>query len=523
MGTGRKHQPASRTPIVYSACILLVFLLNLYYFGYAGSASPRLKQQAGDAPSVALAATTTASQCWFDGPIGQRVPTEDLEHLSLLHSACMEESDDIITWYYGSPVKGPYPTRLKRDDPRVLDELRRCPDIDIFLPNGLRGAGYCEDGGAYTKYGHSRLLPQWVLDDEYFDAQRNRKVTYHDLCPRTPIIFFNHYWPSQPWPKHKPMYLMPNIEMGQLKAPDYWSADVIICKSRDCHHRVTKWLEQEGNPRGTAVFYTRHTTADIAGHTSRKLGPGGVKPKDYSKNIRFTHTAGGSVSKGTDQVIECWLSRPDLPPLDLFMSPGLYNLGFGDKFGAQIAAASNMNFHHTGLDEVSFGKLMAEAGFFLCASTWEGYGHYINQARAAGGVIITTNGPPMNELIVPPVSGVYVETTARFHPHQILGGEFDGEHGLRDVTGLKADHTKEALCDAVDYVLSLPEADRKALARGAEQAYHDDTKFFAAAMRDLRAFARAHLHSSMTAAEVASSKTWRNIAADQFPCVSNDN
>ncbi|KDO33516.1 hypothetical protein SPRG_19153 [Saprolegnia parasitica CBS 223.65] len=481
---------------LYPVGILAIFFVNVYYFGVGSSDKARFKHLQVDDGGPFLPAVNEPSTCWFDAPKTQRVPTDDLEHLSLLHAACTSGTDDIITWHYGSnATKAPYPTRLNRDDPGVLDELRRCPDFDIYLPSGLRGSGYCEDGCAYTKYGRSRLLPQWALEDEFFDAQRNRK-----------------------WPKHKPIYLMPNIEMGQLKSPEYWSVDVVICKTRDCYRRVTAWYKQEGNPRGATVFYTRHTTADIAGHIARKLGPGGVKPKDYRNKVRFTHTAGGSVSKGTGQVIECWLSRPDLPPLDLSMSPGLYDLGYGEKYADKIAAARNINFKHNAIDEEAFGKLLAETSFFLCASTWEGYGHYINQARAAGGVIITTDGPPMNELIVAPESGVYVKTVVHHHPHQIMGGGFEGEHGLKGgFGGLQADYSSGDLCDAVDHVLSLTGGQRERMAKAAQQQFHDDTKFFAASMRNLQAFARAHLHSNMTAAEVAASD-WHATAVRDFPC-----
>lgn len=45
---------------------------------------------------------------------------------------------------------------------------------------------------------HSRLLPLWALEDHFFDPETNRSVMYYELCPLTPMLFFNHYWDSRP-------------------------------------------------------------------------------------------------------------------------------------------------------------------------------------------------------------------------------------------------------------------------------------------------------------------------------------
>jgi hypothetical protein len=142
----------------------------------------------------------------------------------------------------------------------------------------------------------SRLLPRWALEDRFFDPELNHSVGYHDLCPHTPMLFMNHYWDFQherpEWPVDKPIYVMPNIEMGQLKEAEYWRVDAVLCKTRGCFDRVTAWYAQEGNPRGAKVFYTRHTSSDVANYARETLGVDEVWPKEIH-NIRFVHTAGG--------------------------------------------------------------------------------------------------------------------------------------------------------------------------------------------------------------------------------------
>lgn len=79
------------------------------------------------------------------------VSSTDLAHLSLLHKACTSGKDVILPWRYGVYGEANEEELIYRHDPRAIDVLRRCPDIDIYLPGSIRGSGYCEDGGAYTK------------------------------------------------------------------------------------------------------------------------------------------------------------------------------------------------------------------------------------------------------------------------------------------------------------------------------------------------------------------------------------
>ncbi|KAH7472544.1 uncharacterized protein KRP23_9535 [Phytophthora ramorum] len=432
------------------------------------------------------------------------VPVQEREHLSWLHAACIAKKQAIIPWQHGAPEYAEQEKQqdamvLERGDPRVLEQLKKCPDVDIYLPDGIRGLGYCEDAIAFTKYMHSRLLPLWALEDTFFDPETKRNVMYYELCPLTPMLFFNHYWDSRPdrseWPRSKPIYIMPNIEMRELTAKEYWSVDVVLCRTLACDQRVKAWYAQEGNPRDAKVFYTKFTSSDTAAHAIEMLGEDNIRPKNFA-TVRFTHTAGSSPYKGTQQVLDCWLSHPNFPPLDLYIHENSYGDNYQGVYDEAILRAPNVNLIRRRLDAVGFGQILAETSFFLCPSTQEGYGHYIDQARASGGVIITTDAHPMNELIPSKDTGILVASQRESGPDMLLGGAYHGTHGLRSVDGLVAKFSAQDLCASVEYVLEhTSQAQREAMAKKARQQYHEDTKFFAQRMIQLRLFARQERNS----------------------------
>ncbi|CAH0484383.1 unnamed protein product [Peronospora farinosa] len=419
-------------------------------------------------------------------------------HLAMLHEGCMNHRDSVITSDFGRNgdeigTRG----RFQQDDENLREKLEKCPDVEVFLPSHIRGDGYCEDAMGYVKYLQGRALPQWVLEIKFLDKKTSKTLTYHDLCPKTPLIFMNHFWnemPNQPsWPETKPVYLMPNVEMYELKAEHYWRVDVVLCKTAICARRVRMWYQQEGNPRHTKVMYTRHTTSDAALYAKHQLGVNDeVSAKNFS-DVHFVHTAGKSVFKGTNAVLDCWLSRPDFPPLDIFVDQESYDKLMRKIDVEQIRAhpALKKITLHTGRVPGSiFGRMMIETAFLLCTSVLEGYGHYINQARANAALIVTTDAPPMNELLSRE-SAILVPHPSTDVEKQLLGGTFNGEHGLRGVKGMATYVKGDEICNAVEHILEMTPEERQAMGKRARKQYVLDTQFFAVRMQELRELARA--------------------------------
>lgn len=86
------------------------------------------------------------------------VPAADQLHFSLMQAACLAHTESVLPWTYARPgpdqedaAKNLAEHILYRDNPRLLDVLRQCPEVDVYLPATIRGHGYCEDAVAYAK------------------------------------------------------------------------------------------------------------------------------------------------------------------------------------------------------------------------------------------------------------------------------------------------------------------------------------------------------------------------------------
>ncbi|EQC26185.1 hypothetical protein SDRG_15989 [Saprolegnia diclina VS20] len=409
----------------------------------------------------------------------------DILHLNNLNEACMHAHDVVIPWTYNSSAVDLRHvwSRDKTPQDELIAHLAQCPGVDVFLPTGLRGHGYCEDGMAYVKFLKTRALPIWVFDLR-FDYQGRANITYFDLCPKTALLFMNHYMdgvPDRPdFPKDKVMVSMPNVEMYELKEKDYHRFDVVLCKTQDCYDRLSQLYKDFGNPRNTTLLYVQHTSSDpsTAAHVHALAHPElpPIKPKDFDK-ITFFHANGNSWQKNTPSVLKCWQRRPDLPIIDVYTLSAKTLEDFTEIFGPD-GAPPNVRFHHgKAIDASQFGRELIQASVILCPSKMEGYGHYINQARASGALVLTTNGPPMNEF-VDDESGVLIEAYRQApNSNQLLS-----VYG-----GMEWDVTPDGVCDAVDTVLKLTPAERQRRAANGRRRYVAQFVAFKHAMHRVRA------------------------------------
>ncbi len=208
--------------------------------------------------------------------------------------------------------------------------------------------------------------------------------------------------------------------------------DAILCKTRDAES-----------------IFGNYGYTEFIGFTSRDM-----LDKSTHRERKFLHVAGGSSAKGTAETIEVF--RRTGFPLTIIgdthvpheLPPNIKRMGRVDT--QTLKQAMNSHLSH------------------VCASSYEGFGHYLNEARSVAAVIITTNAAPMNEI-----------ATADF----AFGASYDSitvqnlaQHKHVNIDGLEA---------MLRLVNDLPDEVADELGKSARQAYLDGMVHYVERMREI--------------------------------------
>lgn len=200
------------------------------------------------------------------------------------------------------------------------------------------------------------------------------------------------------------------------------------------------------------VFRARHPSVHYVGFTSPDRRLPGAAP-DYG---RFLHLAGASRLKGTETLLEVWARHPEWPELTL--------VHHGKS--APRAVPPNVRLIDRYLPDDELRELQNACGVHLCPSLGEGWGHYIVEAMSCGAVTLTTDAPPMNELVGPD-RGVLVPYY-RSEPRK-LGFNF-----YVDPAALEA---------AIARLIDMPVAEKERLGNAARAWYEANDRAFRERLR----------------------------------------
>ncbi|WP_107671132.1 glycosyltransferase [Cyanothece sp. BG0011] len=207
--------------------------------------------------------------------------------------------------------------------------------------------------------------------------------------------------------------------------------DYILCK--------TKYAQSIFNELGCRTEFISFTSLDCWDQQQEK---------NYDQ---FFHLAGSSsIQKGTKTIIDLWSRHPEWPCLTIRQKKKSFH-----------AAVPNIQYIHNFLDDETLRKYQNKVGIHLCPSEAEGFGHYILEAMSTKALTLTTNAPPMNELITDE-RGLLVNYQQT--KPQRLGTNYyvDPQH----------------LEEKIEEILSMSYQQRKELAEKARNWYLENDKFF---------------------------------------------
>lgn len=153
--------------------------------------------------------------------------------------------------------------------------------------------------------------------------------------------------------------------------------DVVLCKTRSAQNTF--------NGLGSRTRFISFTSEDRR-----------IIHEQTSRQNDFLHVAGRSWQKGTRPLTDLWLKHPEWPLLTVVQSAKTYNQ-------SEVKPINAPNVRHIleRLDDNALRQLQNRHSIHLCPSEAEGFGHCIAEAMSCSALTLTTNGPPMNELITP--------------------------------------------------------------------------------------------------------------------------
>ncbi|CAI5743647.1 unnamed protein product [Peronospora destructor] len=194
------------------------------------------------------------------------------------------------------------------------------------------------------------------------------------------------YYPDFHSLKTKSIWMMQNVEFFDRHELENPRVGVMIVKNRIGLKKVLEYRYR--HQLSYSVFYTKHSSRDV------------YQPAVQRDWTSFLHLAGWSPFKNTRVIFQAWALHPEWPQLIIRVIEPELCRWIEEQFGDMDSwLLQNVDYACGSVPAEEKDRLQNQVGLHLCPSETEGFGHYINEARSVGALILTTNVPPMNELV----------------------------------------------------------------------------------------------------------------------------
>ncbi|KAJ3070507.1 hypothetical protein HDU98_006498 [Podochytrium sp. JEL0797] len=341
--------------------------------------------------------------------------------------------------------------------------VSECAPIEINTSQGGRSMGHCSDFAQYIYHADARLTIQFGADT----FEKKAKT-----CPRSTYLHGEYAIETlllQPGLRN---YWMPNLEQILIEQMWYFrNVSRILCKTRVTCEACNKLIEAEGL-KGVEAVYMSHSSPDPQLGIVEQFGETKAAKMERARDFnKFYHAYGYSGRKSTWDVIDCWNNHADWPTLTIV---GHYSKQ--TVLDRYKRLPWNLKIHESVSIE-TLRQLQSKNAIHITSSMQEGYGHYINEARALGLLVMTTDWAPMNEFVVDGVSGILIGHEPPVpESHQGMQPYF--------ISPVKVNETG---------VMKTSIKDRKEMGRKARLGYEEDTRVMISNMDKLRKEANEYL------------------------------
>jgi len=205
------------------------------------------------------------------------------------------------------------------------------------------------------------------LGHKIYEREFNEKCS--EICPQVDLNIFLEIINPEWLDRATTNWFIPNPECYVQDLALLDRIDLFLCRTHEVE-RICKSMNKR-------TFYIGFSSRDCFST---------LIEKDYGLCI---HIAGSSNLKGTEAILEAWKGKDYLTDLTILI-----------HYSLPHSIQPNVQWMMEKMPLPEFRLFQNNYGIHLCLSETEGFGHYLMEAMSTGAVVITTDGPPMNEFIV---------------------------------------------------------------------------------------------------------------------------